>query len=214
MIKIERKETEKTKQAIADLQKASENESSYNIESVNQALKEIFHGKCYICENKAVTSYQIEHLVPHRGDKTLKYDWKNLFWSCAHCNNIKSDKYEPILDCTKEPVEKCPYCGSDKVTFGVFDRIELIKDKKETKSPENRPPYIYQVPLGFIPGVGGKTIEKLLDNFETEMNILHKLSKDDIEAVVGEKVANSIEKARTGNAKVQSGGGGNYGKII
>lgn len=39
MIKIERKETEKTKQAIADLQKASENESSYNIESVNQALK-------------------------------------------------------------------------------------------------------------------------------------------------------------------------------
>ena len=68
--------------------------------------------------------------------------------------------------------------------------------------------------MGFIPGVGGKTIEKLLDNFETEMNILHKLSKDDIEAVVGEKVANSIEKARTGNAKVQSGGGGNYGKII
>ena len=44
------------------------------------------------------------------------------------------------------------------------------------------------------------------------MNILHKLSKDDIEAVVGEKVANAIEKARTGNAKVQSGGGGNYRK--
>ena len=113
---------------------------------------------------------------------------------------------------TKEPISICPKCGSDKVTFGVFDRIELIKDKKETKSPENRPPYIYQVPLGFIPGVGGKTIEKLLDTFETEMNILHKLSKDDIEAVVGEKIANSIEKARTGEAKVQSGGGGNYRK--
>ena len=115
---------------------------------------------------------------------------------------------------TKEPISICPNCSSDKVTFGVFDRIELIKDKNETKSPENRPPYIYQVPLGFIPGVGGKTIEKLLDAFETEMNILHKLSKDDIEAVVGEKVANSIEKARTGEAKVQSGGGGNYGKIL
>ena len=122
---------------------------------------------------------------------------------CDNCNQTIE---------TKEPVEICPHCGSNKVTFGVFDRIELIKDKKETKSPENRPPYIYQVPLGFIPGVGGKTIEKLLDTFETEMNILHKLSKDDIEAVVGEKVANSIEKARTGNAKVQSGGGGNYRK--
>ncbi len=124
---------------------------------------------------------------------------------CDECNNVIE---------TKEPISICPNCGSDKVTFGVFDRIELIKDKKETQSPENRPPYIYQVPLGFIPGVGGKTIEKLLSSFETEMNILHILTKDDIEAVVGEKVANAIEKARTGNAKVQSGGGGNYGKII
>ncbi len=45
------------------------------------------------------------------------------------------------------------------------------------------------------------------------MNILHKLSKDDIEAVVGEKVASSIEKARNGGYQVHSGGGGNYGKL-
>ena len=125
----------------------------------------------------------------------------------THCDNC---------DCTietKEPVEVCPKCGSDKVTFGVFDRIELIKDKETTKSPENRPPYIYQIPLSFIPGVGGKTIEKLLDSFETEMNILHKLSEDDIEAVVGEKVAKNIVNAREGNMKVESGGGGNYGKV-
>ena len=114
---------------------------------------------------------------------------------------------------TKEPVEKCPMCGGKNVTFGVFDRIELIKDKKETKSPEKRPPYIYQIPLGFIPGVGGKTITKLLDTFETEMNILHKLSKDDIEMVVGEKIATNIENARNRNCEVHSGGGGNYGKV-
>ena len=123
---------------------------------------------------------------------------------CDNCNQTIE---------TKEPVDKCPFCGSDNVTFGVFYRIELIKDKKETKSPENRPPYIYQIPLGFIPGVGGKTIDKLLENFQTEMNILHKLSKDDIEAVVGEKVSNAIENAKTGKCKVHSGGGGNYGKI-
>ena len=45
------------------------------------------------------------------------------------------------------------------------------------------------------------------------MNILHKLSKDDIEAVVGEKVANNIVNAREGNCQVRSGGGGNYGKV-
>ena len=115
---------------------------------------------------------------------------------------------------TKEPVDICPYCGGKNVTFGVFDRIELIRDKQESKSPENRPPYVYQIPLGFIPGVGGKTITKLLDTFDTEMNILHKLSKDDIEAVVGEKIADTIERARNGECKVQSGGGGNYGKVV
>ena len=114
---------------------------------------------------------------------------------------------------TKEPVEICPICGGKNVTFGVFDRIELIKDKQKTKSPDTRPPYVYQVPLGFIPGVGGKTINKLLDNFETEMNILHKLSEDDIEAVVGNKIANLIIKARNGDMQIQSGGGGNYGKV-
>ena len=125
----------------------------------------------------------------------------------THCDNCES-----TIE-TREPVEICPKCGSDKVTFGVFDRIELIKDKETTQSPKNRPPYIYQVPLTFIPGIGGKTIEKLLDTFETEMNILHKLSQDDIEAVVGEKVAKNIVDAREGNMKVESGGGGNYGKV-
>ena len=123
---------------------------------------------------------------------------------CDNCNTT--------ID-TKEPVEVCPKCGSNKVTFGVFDRIELIKDKEKTKSPENRPPYIYQIPLTFMPGIGGKTIDKLLDAFETEMNILHKLSEDDIEAIVGEKLAKNIVLAREGKIKVEAGGGGNYGKV-
>ncbi len=123
---------------------------------------------------------------------------------CDNCNSIIE---------TKEPVEKCPICSSDKVTFGVFDRIELIRDKKESKSPANRPQYIYQVPLTFVPGLGSKTMDKLLNVFGTEMDILHKLSKDDIESVVGDKVANTIIKAREGNIKISSGGGGVYGKL-
>ena len=111
------------------------------------------------------------------------------------------------------PVLRCPDCDSNKITMGVLDRIEVIKDKEKTKSPSFRPPYIYQIPLTFMPGLGGKTIDKLLANFETEMNILHKLSKDDIEAVVGEKVAKNIIAARTGNVEIQAGGGGVYGKL-
>ena len=111
------------------------------------------------------------------------------------------------------PVLHCPDCDSLNITMGVFDRIEVIKDKKETKSPDFRPPYIYQIPLTFIPGVGPKVIEKLLGNFETEMNVLHKMSRDDIEGVVGVKVANAISNACSGNVNIQAGGGGVYGKI-
>lgn len=123
---------------------------------------------------------------------------------CEVCN--KPIEGEP-------PVRRCPDCDSSKITMGVFDRIEEIKDKPTTQSPSFRPPYIYQIPLTFIPGVGGKTIDKLLDTFQTEMTILHKLSEDDIEGVVGEKVAKTIMKAREGKMEIQAGGGGVYGKL-
>ena len=122
---------------------------------------------------------------------------------CDNCNQIIQ---------TKEPVETCPYCESKNVTFGVFDRIEQIRDKYSSISPNHRPPYIYQVPLTFLPGVGGKTVDKLLDHFETEMNILHKLSFDDLEAVIGTKVAKAITLSKEGNIQIASGGGGVYRK--
>lgn len=132
MIRVERKITEKSKRAIDSLKIEKSKNGSYNTPEVNAALKEMFHGKCYICENKQITSYQIEHLIPHRGDIKLKYDWNNLFLACAHCNNIKLDKFDPIIDCTKEQVEELiafrreGYFGTDeKLTFDLLDsRIE------------------------------------------------------------------------------------------
>ena len=111
------------------------------------------------------------------------------------------------------PVTKCNTCESKNITMGVFDRIEIIKDKKETKSPKDRPEYIYQIPLTFIPGIGKKTIDKLLEHFGTEMTILHKLSNDDIEGIVGDKIANNIINARDGKMHIVEGGGGVYGKV-
>ena len=111
------------------------------------------------------------------------------------------------------PVIKCDTCDSRNITMGVYDRIQIIKDKEISKSPANRPEYVYQIPLSFIPGLGNKTIEKLISHFGTEMNILHKLSFDDLEAVAGEKNARNIINAREGKMHIQAGGGGIYGKI-
>lgn len=106
MVKFERLDTEKSRAAIMSLAKAQKNNREYNTPEVMAALHEVFHGKCYICENKKhMTSFQVEHLKPHQGNVAQKYDWSNLFLSCAHCNNTKGDRYVPILDCTREDVD-------------------------------------------------------------------------------------------------------------
>lgn len=139
MIKIERKTTVKSEKAIESLEKAKQSNASYNTSEVNAALQEMFHKKCYICENNNITSYQIEHLIPHKGDMTLKYDWNNLFLSCAHCNNTKLGKYDPILDCTKEAEDedkedlRCLIKEElgEKSSFTAFKRW-LIRDNRES----------------------------------------------------------------------------------
>ncbi|MCD7954187.1 MAG: HNH endonuclease [Lachnospiraceae bacterium] len=138
MIRFERKKTEKSEKAVESLLKAKNAHSSYNTPDVIAALREVFHGKCYICENKEITSYQIEHLYPHHGNDDLKYDWNNLFLSCAHCNNTKLAKYDPILDCTKEDIDaviafrKTGYFGiEEKLIFQELDSREETHNTAE-----------------------------------------------------------------------------------
>lgn len=171
MIKIERKETVKTQLAVADLENARKAGATYNTENVNQALWEVFHGKCYICENKATTSYQIEHLVPHRGDSSLEYDWNNLFLACAHCNNVKLAKYDPILDCTKERVEKL-IAFRKSGYFGTDEKLEFIPQEEETEAVKNTVALLKDVYYGTTPQkkmearVLRKTLRNDLSNFK------------------------------------------------
>ncbi len=111
------------------------------------------------------------------------------------------------------PVFKCEKCGSLNVTMGVFDRVVDIADYKEPKHPPHRPPYHYQVPLEFVPGIGKKLLEKLFDYFGTEMNILHKATYEDLLQVTNPAIARDIILAREGKLKLMPGGGGVYGKV-
>lgn len=162
MIKISRRTTDRSKKAEDSLQIAKTKNSSYNTPEVNAALREMFYGKCYICENKQATSYQIEHLIPHRGEAELKYDWNNLFLACAHCNNTKLGKYEPIIDCTKENVE-------EKIAFrkkGYFGTEEkLVFDMLDTEiETQNTVRLLREVYYGTTPQkeVEAKILRKLL----------------------------------------------------
>lgn len=135
MIKVTRKTTEKSEKAVESLKREKAKNGSYNTPEVNAALNEMFHRKCYICENKEITSYQIDHLIPHRGNNDLKYDWNNLFLTCAHCNNTKSDKYDSIVDCTKEDVEEL-IAFRKMGYFGTEERLvfEMLASGREIQN--------------------------------------------------------------------------------
>ena len=106
----------------------------------------------------------------------------------------------------------CSYCSSQSIIRGVSTRIQELSDPELV--PQNRPPYIHQVPLDFIPGLGPKTFERLYQAFGTEMTILHEITKEQIAQVVPEKIASLIDLARKGELSITKGGGGKYGKII
>jgi uncharacterized protein (TIGR00375 family) len=104
-------------------------------------------------------------------------------------------------------------CGSVKTVPGVFDRLCDVRDLTEAVHPPHRPPYIHQVPLEFIPGLGPKMRERLLNHFGTEMSVLHHVTVEQLELVVGDVLARRIEESRSGRIQIQTGGGGTYGKI-
>ncbi len=126
----------------------------------------------------------------------------------TYCGNCES-----ILDESERAVERCLYCGSRKIVRGVMDRILDISDRKEPYLPPYRPPYHFQVPMEFIPGLGPKKLELLLERFGTEMNILHRASGDQLAEAVGEAIAEYLVQAREGKLPLEVGGGGRYGRV-
>ena len=122
--------------------------------------------------------------------------------------------YCDMCECVSEIEDgKCKKCGSKKIVKGVEDRVLEIADGKSI-SPKNRPEYIYKIPLEYIPKLGKKTKEKMLELYGTEMNILNKVSIENIEENFGKQIDKNIEIARNGNITIQNGGGGIYGKLI
>lgn len=120
---------EKSKRIPASLaiekKKAS---GSYKCNDVLLAIKDDFKNKCYLCEWKQPTSINVEHFIPHKGNKNLKFDWKNLFWSCYHCNITKSDKFTNILNCTifSDKVDKKIKYKINTFPFGNVE-IEIVE---------------------------------------------------------------------------------------
>jgi uncharacterized protein (TIGR00375 family) len=111
------------------------------------------------------------------------------------------------------PMDQCLQCNSSKIVRGVLDRITGIADYHVPVPPAHRPPYHYQIPLEFIPGLGKKAMDRLLTHFGTEMAVLHTATGDQLTQALNPVLAERILLARRGDAVLSVGGGGRYGRM-
>lgn len=125
----------------------------------------------------------------------------------TYCNGCK--EHIPLT-----PDRTCPRCGGKEIVAGVADRLEEIADRPSTHVPTGRPPYFYQVPLEYVPGVGRRTLDRLIAAFGSEMQVLHAASEEQLAEVVPARVARAIVAAREGRLVFAEGGGGIYGKVL
>lgn len=119
---------------------------TYNIPEIVSALKEEFHDKCYICEQKHIKNVNIEHFIPHKGEnRDLMFDWKNLYYSCGHCNNIKLSKYDNILNPGNpdEDVEKSIHYGMPILHKRAQVEITATIDNEKVNNTVELLNYVY-----------------------------------------------------------------------
>lgn len=116
------------------------NFEKYNTHEVVNILEPMFFGKCYLCEQDELSDPEIEHLDPHEGDASKKYDWNNLYYSCGRCNSIKSNTYKNLLDCCDQNIDifrriKCtlPSTPDDVVGIIAMEALDCEKTNNTVK---------------------------------------------------------------------------------
>jgi hypothetical protein len=87
------------------------------------ALESASYGKCMYCESYVSHVYfgDIEHIKPKAETKFphLEFEWTNLGFCCARCNNAKKDQFDencPLID----PYSEDP--GLNLIAFGTIMR--------------------------------------------------------------------------------------------
>jgi uncharacterized protein (TIGR00375 family) len=124
----------------------------------------------------------------------------------SHCHGCDTTFLEP------PPVLACPRCGRHALVQGVLDRVTAIAGKPQGAAG-SRPPYHHLIPPYMVPGVGPRTLERLVNLFGSEMAIVHKATRQEILQALGEPLASGLWSALRGQREVTPGGGGVYGQV-
>jgi uncharacterized protein (TIGR00375 family) len=123
---------------------------------------------------------------------------------------------------TKQNKGRCPKCGKP-VTIGVMNRVEQLADRPEGYVPAGAIPYKNLIPLDEIiadaKGVNKATVaverdyRAFVGRFGTELEILLRLSGDELLKGLPHRIVDGILRVREGKVNIQAGFDGEYGTI-
>lgn len=176
---------------------------------------------------------QASHIAPHISQTIEFYPEEGKYHYTGHRNcHVKQSPEE-----TKEKGTICPVCGKG-LTVGVMHRVEELVTRQlrtedlELRTDENgvkwigykeRPPYAMLVPLLEILAESLETTsfsqkalieyKKLTDNLGGEFKVLLESKPEEIEKLAGSKVAEGVQKVRSGNIVVDPGYDGEFGIV-
>ena len=142
---------------------------------VAEQIRKDFHGKCYLCEN-GIQSGHVDHLVPHKGDPELMYDWRNLFLSCSRCNTIKGARFDDIIDCTDVDPEEYIEFSYDAFPM-VRPKFQLIQEDGEHSEQAKRTIILLEE-IFCVPPSKKATNEKAIKRANDQMKRAIKLYED------------------------------------
>lgn len=132
----------------------------------------------------------------------------------------------------------CPVCGK-RLTEGVYIRLQQLAPQFDTSRVVKQvdvhemtwyrdrlgknPPYVKLIPLKEIiaesigVGVGSKKVDEvfnqMIGTLGTELEILMEINIQEIENLVGERIAEGVLKSRKGELSIIPGFDGEYGKV-
>ena len=178
------------------------------------------------------TPYKPKFSGPHVSSTIEFYPEEGKYHYTGHrkCNICHSPKDSEKLGTT------CPVCGKP-LTVGVMHRVKKLSRQKKIipkikfinglrifYHPQNiHHPYLTLVPLREViaeaEGVKSQTqkvkekYEAAVNNLGGEINILTKTPLQKIAKILGEKIADGIDKNRRGDISIEPGYDGVYGKV-
>lgn len=106
-------------------------QEGYACDAVKRVLIADTDEKCYICERKRDTDFEVEHLKSRKKNPDLENNWQNLYAACGYCNKKKGCYHDnmlhPDLCDVEEVIEHKVNLVKEIAEFYSEDKSEGVK---------------------------------------------------------------------------------------